>query len=84
MEKIREPLIMFTPDLRIITGNRSFYEMFHVTPQETKGRFVYSIGSYLFDITVFPPRIFSPPHFFYCKVMDFLLNYFPDLTEWPQ
>ena len=53
VETVREPLIMFTPDLRVITGNRSFYEMFHVTPKETEERFVYSIGDHAWDIPVF-------------------------------
>ena len=68
VETIREPLIGPTPDLRVITANHSFYEMFNVTPEETEGRFVYSIGDHVLDI----PSIF--PHFFYCKVMDFLIN----------
>ena len=50
VETIREPLIVLTPDLRVITANRSFYETFHVTPKETEGRFVYSIGDRAWDI----------------------------------
>jgi two-component system CheB/CheR fusion protein len=46
VETVHEPLIVLTPDLRVITANRSFYEMFHVTPKETEGRFVYSIGNH--------------------------------------
>ena len=65
VETIREPLLVLTPDLRVITANCSFYEMFNVTPEETEGRFVYSIGDHLVDIPVF---------FCYCKVMDFLIN----------
>jgi PAS domain-containing protein len=53
VETIREPLIVLTPDLRVITANRSFYEMFHVTPEETEGRFVYSIGYHAWDIPAF-------------------------------
>ena len=40
METIREPLIVLTSHLRVITANCSFYEMFHVTPEEAEGRFV--------------------------------------------
>jgi formate hydrogenlyase transcriptional activator len=50
VETIREPLIVLTPDLRVITANRSFYETFHVTPKETEGRFIYSIGDRAWDI----------------------------------
>jgi len=53
VETIREPLIVLTPDLRVITANRSFYETFHVTPKETEGRFIYSIGDHSLDIPAF-------------------------------
>jgi PAS domain-containing protein len=53
VETIREPLIVLTPDLRVITANRSFYETFHVTPEETEGRFIYSIGDHAWDIPAF-------------------------------
>ena len=56
VETIREPLIGLTPDLRVITANCSFYEMFNVTPEETEGRFVYSRGDHAWDI---PPAFFS-------------------------
>ena len=46
VETIREPLIVLTPDLRIIKANRSFYDRFHVTPEETEGRFVYGKGDH--------------------------------------
>jgi formate hydrogenlyase transcriptional activator len=47
---IREPLIVLTPDLRVITANHSFYETFQETPKETEGQFVYSIGDHAWDI----------------------------------
>jgi formate hydrogenlyase transcriptional activator len=50
VETIREPLIVLTPDLRVITANHSFYAMFQVTPEETEGRFVYSLGDHAWDI----------------------------------
>ena len=53
VETIREPLIVLTPDLKVISANRSFYKMFHVTPEETEGRFVYSIGDHSLDIPAF-------------------------------
>ena len=53
VETVREPLIVLTPDLRVITANRSFYEMFNVTPEETEGQFVYSIGDHALDIPEF-------------------------------
>ncbi|MGA2957618.1 MAG: sigma 54-interacting transcriptional regulator [Thermodesulfobacteriota bacterium] len=50
VETIREPLIVLTPDLRVISANHSFYETFHVTREETEGRFVYSLGDHAWDI----------------------------------
>jgi PAS domain-containing protein len=46
VETIREPLIGLTPGLRVITANCSFHDRFHVTAEETEGRFVYSIGDH--------------------------------------
>ena len=53
VETIREPLIGLTPGLRVISANRSFYETFQVAPEETEGRFVYSIGDHARDIPAF-------------------------------
>lgn len=50
VQTVREPLIVLTPDLRVINANRSFYETFHVTPEETEGQFLYSIGDNVWDI----------------------------------
>jgi hypothetical protein len=35
------------------TANCSFYDRFHVTAEETEGRFVYSIGDHAWDIPAF-------------------------------
>jgi formate hydrogenlyase transcriptional activator len=50
VETIREPLIVLTPDLRVITANHSFYGAFQVKPEETEGRFVYSLCDHAWDI----------------------------------
>jgi len=50
VETIREPLWVLTPDLRVISANRSFYETFQVTPEETEGRFIFDIGNHQWDI----------------------------------
>jgi PAS domain S-box-containing protein len=47
---IREPLIVLTPDLRVISANHSFYETFHVTSKETEGKFIFDIGNHQWDI----------------------------------
>jgi PAS domain-containing protein len=53
VETIREPLIVLTSDLKVITANCSFYDRSHVTAEETEGRFVYSIGDHSLDIPAF-------------------------------
>lgn len=50
VETVREPLLVLTPDLRVITANPGFYEIFQVKPEETEGRFVYSLADHAWDI----------------------------------
>jgi len=45
VETVREPLLVLTSDLRVETANRSFYREFGVSPEETKGRLLYELGS---------------------------------------
>ena len=50
VETIREPLIVLTPDLKVLSANRSFYETFRVPPEETEGRFIFDIGNHQWNI----------------------------------
>jgi PAS domain S-box-containing protein len=50
VETIREPLLVLTADLKVISANQSFYQTFKVTPKETEGKFIYSIGNHQWDI----------------------------------
>jgi len=50
VETIREPLIVLTPDLKVLSANRSFYETFRVAPEETEGRFIFDIGNHQWNI----------------------------------
>ena len=50
IETVREPLIVLTPDLRVLSANRSFYESFKVTPNETVGNLIYDLGNRQWDI----------------------------------
>jgi PAS domain S-box-containing protein len=50
VETIREPLIVLTPDLKVISANRSFYETFQVAPEETEGRFIFDVSNHQWDI----------------------------------
>ncbi len=50
VETVREPLVVLNSDLKILTANRSFYETFKVTPEETVGNFLYDLGNRQWDI----------------------------------
>ncbi len=35
---VREPLIVLDNGLKVVSANKSFYETFHVLPEETEGK----------------------------------------------
>lgn len=47
---IREPLIVLSGDLRVVSANPSFYRTFQVTPQEIEGQLLYDLGNRQWDI----------------------------------
>jgi two-component system CheB/CheR fusion protein len=47
---MRESMVLLDRDLRVKMANPSFYETFHVSPQETEGRFFYELGNRQWDI----------------------------------
>lgn len=47
---LREPFIVLDHDLRIKTANRSFYEAFHISPEETENQLIYDLGKHQLDI----------------------------------
>jgi PAS domain S-box-containing protein len=50
VETVREPLMVLNMDLKILSANRSFYNTFKVTPDETVGNFIYDLGNRQWDI----------------------------------
>lgn len=50
VDTVREPLIVLSRELRVITANRSFYRAFHATAKQTEGELIYEIGSGQWDI----------------------------------
>ena len=50
VETIREPLIVLDTDLKIISANKSFYQTFKVTRNETEGRSIYDLGDRQWNI----------------------------------
>lgn len=47
---LREPFVVLDSDLRVKTANRSFYDSFHVSKDETEKQFVYDLGNGQWDI----------------------------------
>ena len=41
---VREPLLVLDAELKVIFANRSFHQVFKVTPQETYGQLLYEAG----------------------------------------
>ncbi|MBI3860425.1 MAG: PAS domain S-box protein [Planctomycetia bacterium] len=50
VDTVREPLLVLSADLRVVTANRSFFRTFEVSPQETMGQFIYDLGNHQWDI----------------------------------
>jgi two-component system CheB/CheR fusion protein len=47
---VREPLVILDADLRVVTANRSFYETFRVTPEETERQSLFDLGNRQWNI----------------------------------
>jgi PAS domain S-box-containing protein len=47
---VREPLIVLSGDLRIISANNAFYNMFQVSKEGTEKKLIYEIGNRQWDI----------------------------------
>jgi len=50
VDTVREPLVVLDAELRVISASRSFYQTFHVTPEETAGRLLYELGNGQWEI----------------------------------
>ncbi len=50
VETVREPLLVLSGELRIKLANRSFYQTFQVSPEETENRLLYELGNHQWDI----------------------------------
>jgi len=47
---LREPLVVLSQDLRVISANPSFYRTFQVNQGSTEGRLIYELGNRQWDI----------------------------------
>ncbi len=50
LETQREPFLVLSRDLRVVSANRSFCDAFQVEKNETEGRFVYDLGNEQWNI----------------------------------
>jgi len=50
VQTVREPLVVLDIDLKVLSVNRSFYNTFKVTPDETIGNFIYDLGNRQWNI----------------------------------
>ncbi|MFH1778388.1 MAG: PAS domain-containing protein [Candidatus Omnitrophota bacterium] len=46
----REPVIVLDANLRVISANRSFYQIFKVKPENTEKQYIYDLGNRQWDI----------------------------------
>lgn len=47
---VRQPLLVLTAKLRVVSANRAFYTTFAVKPAETEGKLIYQLGNNQWDI----------------------------------
>ena len=50
VETVREPLLVLDGQLRVVSANRSFYETFQITKEETEKCRLYELGDHQWDI----------------------------------
>jgi len=50
IDTLRQPFLVLDSSLRVITGNRSFYETFGVEKEQTEGHFIYELGNAQWNI----------------------------------
>jgi PAS domain S-box-containing protein len=50
VETVREPLVVLDKDFRVITANKSFYDTFQVTQEESENELIYDLGNQQWDI----------------------------------
>ena len=50
VDTVREPLVVLNGKFEVVSASRVFYQKFHVTPEETVGRMLYTLGNRQWDI----------------------------------
>jgi two-component system CheB/CheR fusion protein len=50
VDTVREPMLVLDKDLRVVSANRSFYQLFRVTEADTVNMHIYEVGNRQWDI----------------------------------
>ncbi|MCX6701394.1 MAG: PAS domain-containing protein, partial [Methanomicrobiales archaeon] len=50
VDTAREPLVVLNGTFEVVSASRAFYQTFNVTPEETRGRVLYTLGDRQWDI----------------------------------
>jgi len=50
VDTVREPLVILDGNLRVISGGRSFFQLFQVSMEDTIGQLIYDLGDRQWDI----------------------------------
>jgi two-component system CheB/CheR fusion protein len=50
IDTIREPLLVLSKKLKVISSSRAFCTMFKVTKEDTEGQYIYDLGNHQWDI----------------------------------
>ena len=50
VDTVREPMLVLDEELKVVSANRSFYQEFRVSEQDTKGQYIYDLGNKQWDI----------------------------------
>ena len=50
VDTVREPLLVLNGNFEVVSASRAFYQKFRVTPEETLGKVLYTLGNGQWDI----------------------------------
>jgi two-component system CheB/CheR fusion protein len=50
VDTVREPLIVLDDTFRVVSASRSYYQYFHIAPEQTVGRPIYELNDNQWDI----------------------------------
>ena len=50
VDTVREPLLVLNGKFEVISASRAFYQTFHITPEETVGKVLFTLGDRQWDI----------------------------------